>query len=86
MNYSEFLAGTLSSIKFEKDEKLWSAFKYFDTTDSGYITLDSVLEALKQSNVIYDKSGIIKAFSEIQKKGKKINFEEFKKIFYSKKH
>ena len=80
VNYSEFLAATISSINFNKEEKLWSAFKYFDTTDSGYITLDSVMDALKNSGVIIDEEGLTKTFNELQKKGKKINFNEFKAI------
>ena len=58
VNYSEFLAATISTINFNKEEKLWSAFKYFDTTDSGYITLDSVMDALKDSGVIIDEEGL----------------------------
>ena len=80
VNYSEFLAATISTINFNKEEKLWSAFKYFDTTDSGYITLDSVMDALKDSGVIIDEEGLKKTFNELQKKGKKINFNEFKEI------
>ena len=80
VNYSEFLAATISTINFNKEEKLWSAFKYFDTTDSGYITLDSVMDALKNSGVIIDEEGLTKTFNELQKKGKKINFNEFKAI------
>ena len=80
VNYSEFLAATISTINFNKEEKLWSAFKYFDTTDSGYITLDSVMDALKDSGVIIDEEGLKKTFNELQKKGKKINFNEFKAI------
>ena len=78
VNYSEFLAATISTINFNKEEKLWSAFKYFDTTDSGYITFDSVMDALKSSGVIIDEEGLTKTFNELQKKGKKINFSEFK--------
>jgi hypothetical protein len=80
VNYSEFLAATISTINFNKEEKLWSAFNYFDTTDSGYITLDSVMDALKNSGVIIDEEGLKKAFSGLQKKGEKINFNEFKAI------
>ena len=80
VNYSEFLAATISTINFNKEEKLWSAFKYFDTTDSGYITFDSVMDALKSSGVIIDEEGLTKTFNELQKKGKKINFSEFKAI------
>lgn len=82
VNYSEFLAATISSINFTKEEKLWSAFKYFDTTDSGYITLDSVIEALKETGVFIDEEGLHKTFVELKKKGKKINFTEFKAIAF----
>ena len=80
VNYSEFLAATISTINFNKEEKLWSAFKYFDTTDSGYITLDSVMDALNNSGVIIDEEGLNNTFNELQKKEKKINFNEFKAI------
>ena len=80
VNYSEFLAATISTINFNKEEKLWSAFKYFDTTDSGYITFDSVMDALKNSGVIIDEEALTQTFNELQKKGKKINFSEFKAI------
>ena len=82
VNYSEFLAATLSSIHFNKEEKLWSAFKYFDSSDTGYITLDSVKEALKDSGVMIDEEGLHDAFTNLQKKGKKINFNEFKAIAF----
>ena len=62
VNYSEFLAATISSINFCKEEKLWLAFKYFDTTDSGFITLDSVIDALKESGVVVDEQGLNETF------------------------
>lgn len=79
VNYSEFLAATISTINFNKEEKLWSAFNYFDTTDSGYITLDSVMDALKNSGVIIDEEGLKKHLVNCKKR-KKINFNEFKAI------
>ena len=82
VNYTEFLAATISSINFYKEERLWLAFKYFDTTDSGFITLDSVMEALKDSAVIVDKEGLNEIFEDLKKKGKKINFNEFKAIVF----
>ena len=78
INYSEFLAGTLSSLKNFKDEKLLSAFKYFDVNDEGYITCDSIIIALKASNVAVDEVEIIDYFNK--RKLKKINFEQFKTL------
>ena len=83
VNYSEFLAATMSSINFNKEEKLWSAFKYFDTTDSGFITLDSIIDALKESGVVVDEEGLHDTFKEMEKQGKKINFEEFRSIAFN---
>ncbi len=64
-----------------KEEKLWSAFKYFDTADSGYITSESVIEALKTNSVPVDESGLINVFNSLNKTNKRLNFEEFKLIF-----
>ena len=82
VNYSEFLAATISSINFSKEEKLWLTFKYFDTTDSGYITLSSVMEALKESGVVVDEKGLNETFANLKKKGEKITFNEFKSIAF----
>ena len=38
INYSEFIAATLSSKINLNEQTLWRAFKYFDTDDTGYIT------------------------------------------------
>ena len=83
MNYSEFIAATLSSVEFSKEDRLLSAFRYFDTSDSGYITLDSVIDALKQNNILINETGLGQIFTDLEKVGKKINFEEFKKIFFA---
>ena len=80
VNYSEFLAATISSINFSKEEKLWMTFKYFDTTDSGFITYDSVIDALKESGVVVDEDGLNNTFINLKKKGEKISFNEFKNI------
>lgn len=82
VNYSEFLAATISSINFNKEENLWSAFKYFDSNDTGYITLDSAMAALKASNVVVDEKGLQDTFKNLHN-NKKIDFEEFKKIAFS---
>ena len=82
INYHEFLAATISTIHFNKEEKLWSVFKYFDTTDSGYITVDSVIDALKESGVVVNEEGLRDTFKELKKNGKSINFKEFKAIAF----
>ncbi len=82
VNYSEFIAATLSSVQFAEEERLISAFRYFDVTDCGYLTLDSVIEALKQNNVIVNEVELAKIFKDLNNQGKKIDFNEFKRIFY----
>ena len=66
INYSEFLAATISSATFCKEEKLWSVFQYFDRDDTGYITSDSVIEALRQSNLEVNDKGITELFKELK--------------------
>jgi Ca2+-binding EF-hand superfamily protein len=61
---------------------LWSVFQYFDTNDSGYITVDSVILALKESGVVVDEEGLRDTFRELKKNGKSLNFEEFKAIAF----
>ena len=54
VNYSEFIAATLNSIKFEKDAKLSSIFQYFDPNNTGFITAQSVINALKEMALYKD--------------------------------
>lgn len=64
-----------------KEERLWSAFKYFDTNDSGYITSDTVIDALKTNNGTVDESGLTTVFDSLKKTSKRMNFDEFKSLF-----
>lgn len=82
MNYSEFLAATLTSIELAKEEKLYSAFRYFDTHETGFITFESVLEALNKSNVLVDVEGLRQVFNQFEAKKKGIDFEKFKAIVF----
>ncbi len=66
-----------------KEERLWSAFKYFDINETGFITSESMIEALKTNNIPVNESGLIDVFETLNK-NKKLNFEEFKKIFEKK--
>ncbi len=64
-----------------KEEKLWSAFKYFDTNDYGYITSESVIDALKNNSLPVNESGLTSVFNSLNKSNKRLNFEEFKGLF-----
>jgi Ca2+-binding EF-hand superfamily protein len=67
-------------MDFLKQEKVWSAFKYFESTDSGYITADSVIDALKACGLAINEEELKLFFQDYGKKGKKLDFTEFKKI------
>jgi Ca2+-binding EF-hand superfamily protein len=64
-----------------KEEKLWAAFKYFDTQELGYITSESVIDALKNNKVPVNEIGLTSVFNSIKKSSKRLNFEEFKVLF-----
>lgn len=49
INYSEFLAATVSVKSVLTNEMLLALFKHFDTDDSGYITPDNIIEAMGQA-------------------------------------
>jgi Ca2+-binding EF-hand superfamily protein len=68
-----------------KEEKIWSAFKYFEShTDSGYITADSVINALKACELAINEDALIVFFQKFDKSGKKLDFEEFKNLVFTK--
>jgi len=48
INYSEFLAATISIKKFMTEEKLWMMFKHFDTDDSNFISHASIGNAMSK--------------------------------------
>ena len=64
-----------------KEEKLWSTFKYFDVKDTGYITSESVIDALRSNNGVVDASGLVSVFDGLKKSNKRLNFQEFKSLF-----
>lgn len=83
VNYSEFLAATLNSIKFEKETKLWSVFQYFDPNNTGFITADSVINTLKERELNVNESELNDLFKSLKNTGERMDFSEFRDIFYS---
>ena len=49
INYSEFLAATVSVRSVLTNEKLYALFKHFDTDNSDFITPDNIREAFLQN-------------------------------------
>ncbi len=82
INYTEFLAATISVKKILTKEHLIAMFNQFDTDGSGYISINDIKEAM-------DKFGQKITAEEIQDIMKKhavanpnqISYDEFKKIF-----
>ena len=48
INYSEFLAATLSAKNTLTDEMLWRLFKTFDVDDTDFISKANLLEAFQR--------------------------------------
>lgn len=48
INYTEFLAATISVKKILTNERLYAMFKQFDADGSGYITPQDIVEAMQK--------------------------------------
>lgn len=82
INYSEFLAATIS-LKDSKDADslLWVLFKHFDIDNSDGITRENVSEALLKSGRRISKRDLDMIFKKHDKlKDGQISFEEFKEM------
>jgi len=82
INYSEFLAATISIKSVLTYDKMWALFKHFDTDDSGFITPENIREAFgKVGKNLSDKDiNDILENHDIENNGM-ISFEEFKQMF-----
>ena len=79
VNYTEFLAAMTSSIETNREEKEWSAFKYFeDNNYPGYITYNSLLQTCQAFKLAINEDEIRKTFQKENQE--KINFDMFKKL------
>ena len=52
INYTEFLAASLSVSNTLTEEMLWSMFKKFDVDNTNVITIDNLKEAFKRMGSI----------------------------------
>ena len=74
VDYTEFVAATLSARQYLKKDMLWAAFRVFDTNGSGEIDRDELKEVLHDDNV----KRIDAMIKEVDLNGDgKISFEEF---------
>lgn len=81
INYTEFLAGMISTVMSNREEKLMSAFNYFENiNEEGFITYDSLIKAMKAFDLPVNQKEIKKTFDNLSKDDKKIDYETFKHI------
>ncbi|CAI2365966.1 unnamed protein product [Moneuplotes crassus] len=80
INYSEFLAATISLKDTEEaDSLLWVLFKHFDIDNSDSITRENISDALLKSGKRISKSDLDMIFKKHDKlKAGEISFEDFK--------
>ena len=83
INYTEFLAATLTFSETLSDEMLQRLFKKFDVDNSGYITKENLLDAFKRLGrnnlTLDDVTEMIKVHDTEQ--DHVLSFNEFKVIF-----
>ena len=82
INYSEFLAATISMQSLLTDEKLWSLFKTFDTDDTDFISLENLQEAFQRLGRSLSEEELEAMLTQHdQAKDRRLSFEEFKAVF-----
>lgn len=74
IDYTEFIAATISQQVYMREESLWQAFRTFDKDGDGKITADEL------AILLGDRTDIAEMISEVDlNKDGMIDFEEFKK-------
>ena len=83
IDYTEFIAATLDSQVYMKDQYLKAAFEMFDTDGSGKIDNKEVVALLNAEELggYASKAAISRALKEIDQNGDgEIDFDEFKEM------
>eukprot|EP00249_Psilotum_nudum_P017380 c26290_g1_i1 orf=649-2265(-) len=77
IDYTEFITATMHLNKMEREDRLYSAFQYFDKDNSGYITMDELEQALTKYGM-GDQETIREILSEVDvDHDGRINYDEF---------
>ena len=85
INYSEFIAATISIQEFLTEEKLWMIFRHFDVDDTEYISRDNIVEAMKKMGKELTEKEVDEALAlHDVTKDKRITFDEFRHMFFPK--
>ncbi|GFZ16434.1 calcium-dependent protein kinase 6 [Actinidia rufa] len=77
IDYIEFITATMHMNRMEREDHLYTAFKYFDKDNSGYITMEELEHALKKYNM-GDEQTIKEILAEVDTDHDgRINYDEF---------
>lgn len=77
IDYIEFITATMHRHRLEREEHLYTAFRYFDKDNSGYITRDELKQAMEDHGM-GDFNTIREIISEVDADNDgRINYEEF---------
>ena len=81
IDYTEFIAGCMSSYVYLDENNLKAAFQYFDKDGSGKITMDELKLSLQDENLTLDETDLKKLVDEVDTdKDGQIDYEEFIKM------
>ena len=83
INYTEFIAASLSVQNTLTEEQMWTMFKKFDVDDTNYITFENLKIAFArggQEHITDEKLMEIMKKHDIDNSGN-LSFEEFKLVF-----
>ncbi|KAJ0961522.1 hypothetical protein J5N97_001695 [Dioscorea zingiberensis] len=77
IDYEEFITATMHMNRMDREDHLYKAFQYFDTDNSGYITIEELEQALKAQGM-YDGREIKDIISDADADNDgRINYDEF---------
>jgi len=84
INYTEFIAATISVKNILTEEKLLAIFKQFDTDGTGQITEQNIVDAMGKLGFKISPKEVedIMLKHDLSKSGY-LTYEEFKEIFFS---
>lgn len=82
IDYTEFIAATMTQKHYAEERTLWNAFSIFDRDNSGSITKDELMDVLK--DISREDAGRLLLEADTDMDGM-ISFEEFKEMMMPKK-
>ncbi|XP_058098342.1 calcium-dependent protein kinase 29-like isoform X2 [Magnolia sinica] len=77
IDYYEFITATMHQHRIEREENIYSAFRFFDKDGSGFITRDELKQAMNQYGM-GDEAAIDEVINDVDTDNDgRINYEEF---------